>query len=54
MKLWMASDNTRGAWYNVDKVDPMSHGRAERGELLNYYEDDKTTPRFFLLLGLAI
>lgn len=44
MKLWMASDNTRGAWHNVDKVDPMSHGRAERGEILNYYEDDKTTP----------
>lgn len=43
MKLWMASDNTCGAWYNVDKVDPMSHGRAEHGEILNYYKDDKTT-----------
>lgn len=44
MKLWMASDNTHGGWYNVDNVSPMSHGRAEAGEILNYYEDDKTTP----------
>lgn len=44
MKLWMASDNSLGAWYDVDKVDPMHHGRAEHGEILNYYEDDKKTP----------
>lgn len=36
MKLWIASDYTHGAWYDVDEVKPMAHGRAEAGEILNY------------------
>lgn len=44
MKLWIASDYTYGGWYDVDEIKPMAHGRAEAGEILNYYEDDKTTP----------
>lgn len=43
MKLWMASDYTHGAWYNVEEVKPMAHGRAEAGEILQYYQDDKST-----------
>lgn len=43
MKLWMASNNSIGAWYDVDKINPMAHGRAENGELLEYYTDDKKT-----------
>lgn len=42
MKLWKASDYTVGAWYNVDKIAPMEHGRAETGEILRYYQDNKT------------
>lgn len=43
MKLWIASDYSYGAWHDVDEVKPMAHGRAEAGEILDYYEDDKTT-----------
>lgn len=43
MKLWMASNNSIGAWYDVDRIDPIEHGRAENGELLEYYTDDKKT-----------
>ena len=41
MKLWMASDSSVGAWYNVDSIDPAKHGRAESGEILHYYDDSK-------------
>lgn len=43
MKLWIASNYSTGAWYNVDQIAPMQHGRAEAGEILHYYADDKTT-----------
>lgn len=43
MKLWMASNNSIGTWYDVDEINPMAHGRAENGELLEYYTDDKKT-----------
>ena len=43
MKLWISSNYTNGAWYNVDKIAPMQHGRAEQGEILHYYTDDKNT-----------
>lgn len=43
MKLWMASNNSIGSWYDVDEINPMAHGRAENGELLEYYTDDKKT-----------
>ncbi len=43
MKLWMASNYTDGAWYDVNAINPMEHGRAENGELLEYYTDDKKT-----------
>lgn len=41
MKLWIASNCTDGTWYDVNKINPMAHGRAESGELLEYYTDDK-------------
>lgn len=42
MKLWIASDYTHGAWYDMGEVNLMAHGRAEAGETLNYYQDNKT------------
>lgn len=43
MKLWMASNNSIGTWYDIDEINPMAHGRAENGELIEYYTDDKKT-----------
>ena len=43
MKLWMASNITNGAWYDVNEINPMTHGRAESGEILRYYDNDKKT-----------
>lgn len=41
MKLYMASNDSIGAWYNVDSINPMIHGKAESGEILHYYDDGK-------------
>ena len=42
MKLWMASDSSVGAWYDVSTIDPDHHGRGESGEILRYYANNKT------------
>lgn len=42
MKLWISSDSTLGAWYDVSAIDPDHHGRGESGEILRYYADNKT------------
>lgn len=46
--IWMASDCTRGAMYDIDaeNLSPISiayrYGRAESGEIIHIWNDDNT------------
>jgi hypothetical protein len=54
MKIWIASDCTRGQYYTIpetrEQLDPIAvaykYGRAEFGEIISiYYDENDETPR---------